>query len=114
VSPETPSATEQHDDDGEGSDRDRQRDRSIVLAVTIAILSVLVAAVGIWRVYVTTDFLTFWAKWNYSGYKPPGAKPNPKVNRELKAPLGPSNELPRGARSGRAARHSVCTARRWR
>src|SRR5438552_3337673 len=45
LSSETPAPTELRD--GDQSDRDRQRDRSIVRAVTIAILSVLVAAVAI-------------------------------------------------------------------
>jgi hypothetical protein len=94
ASPETPTATEHGD--VPRSDRDRQRDRSIVLAVTIAILSVLVAAVGIWRVYVTTDFLTFWAKWNYSGYEHTGAESDTKVYPEFKSLVSTVDRLPPG------------------
>ncbi len=94
ASPETPTATEHGD--GRRSDRERQRDRSIVLAVTIAILSVLVAAVAIWRVYVTTDFLTFWAKWNYSGYEHTGAESDTKVYPEFKSLVSTLDRLPPG------------------
>ncbi len=93
VSPEVPAATELGDDH---SDRDRQRDRSIVRAVTIAILSVLVASVAIWRVYVTTDFLTFWAKWNYSGYEHTGAESDTKVYPEFKSLVNTMDQLPPG------------------
>ena len=94
ASPETPTATEHGD--VQRSDRDRRRDRSIVLAVTIAILSVVVAAVGIWRVYVTTDFLTFWAKWNYSGYEHTGAESDTKVYPEFKSLVSTVDRLPPG------------------
>jgi hypothetical protein len=94
ASPETPAAAEHGD--VQRSDRDRQRDRSIVLAVTIAILSVLVAAVGIWRLYVTTDFLTFWAKWNYSGYEHTGAESDTKVYPEFKSLVSTLDRLPPG------------------
>ena len=53
--------------------------------MTIAVLTVLVASVAIWRVYVTTDFITFWAKWNYSGYEHTGAGADTKVYPEFKA-----------------------------
>jgi hypothetical protein len=49
--------------------RDRTRDSAIVRAVTIAVVTALVAAIAIWRVYDTTGFLTYWAQWNYSGYE---------------------------------------------
>ena len=94
ASPETPTATEHGD--VQRSDRDRRRDRSIVLAVTIAILSVVVAAVGIWRVYVTTDFITFWAKWNYSGYEHTGAESDTKVYPEFKSLVSTVDRLPPG------------------
>ena len=94
ASPETLTATEHGD--VQRSDRDRQRDRSIVLAVTIAILSVVVAAVGIWRVYVTTDFITFWAKWNYSGYEHTGAESDTKVYPEFKSLVSTLDRLPPG------------------
>ncbi len=94
TSSETSTATEH--DDGAASDGDRQRDRSIVLAVTIAILSVLVASVAIWRVYVTTDFITFWAKWNYSGYEHTGAESDTKVYPEFKSLVSTLDQLPPG------------------
>src|SRR2546430_9047995 len=94
ASPETPAATGLGD--GDHSDRDRQRDHSIVRAVTIAILSVLVAVVAIWRVYVTTDFLTFWAKWNYSGYEHTGAESDTKVYPEFKSLVSTMDQLPPG------------------
>jgi hypothetical protein len=64
--------------------------------VTIVILSVLVAAVAIWRVYVTTDFLTFWAKWNYSGYEHTGAESDTKVYPEFKSLVSTMDQLPPG------------------
>src|SRR5215204_4763729 len=94
ASPERPTPTEHGD--VQRSDRDRQRDRSIVLAVTIAILSVVVATVGIWRVYVTTDFLTFWARWNYSGYEHTGAESDTKVYPEFNGLVSTLDRLPPG------------------
>jgi 6-pyruvoyl-tetrahydropterin synthase related domain len=94
ASSETPGATE--DGDVASSNPDRQRDRSIVRAVTIAILSVLLALVAIWRVYVTTDFLTFWAKWNYSGYEHTGAESDTKVYPEFKSLVSTLDRLPPG------------------
>ena len=44
--------------------RDRTRDDSIMRAVTIALVTVLIAGIAIWRVYDTTGFITFWAKCN--------------------------------------------------
>jgi hypothetical protein len=93
-SPETSTATEYGD--GAPSDGDRQRDRSIVLAVTIAIMSVLVASIAIWRVYATTDFITFWAKWNYSGYEHTGAESDTKVYPEFKSLVSSLDRLPPG------------------
>jgi 6-pyruvoyl-tetrahydropterin synthase related domain len=78
------------------SDRKRQRDRAIVRSVTIAVLSVLVAGVAIWRVYVTTDFITFWAKWNYSGYEHTGADADTKVYPELNGLVSTLERLPPG------------------
>ena len=78
------------------SDLDRQRDRAIVRAVAIAVLSLVVAGVAIWRVYVTTDFITFWAKWNYSGYEHTGAAADTKVYPELNGLVSTIEELPPG------------------
>jgi len=94
VSAETTTSTDHAD--VERADRDLQRDRSIVRAVTIVILSVLVAGVAIWRVYVTTDFLTFWAKWNYSGYEHTGAEADTKVYPEFKSLVSTMDRLPPG------------------
>jgi hypothetical protein len=78
------------------SDRDHQRDRAIVRAVAIAVLSVIVAGAAIWRVYVTTDFITFWAKWNYSGYEHTGTAADTKVYPELNGLVSTIEELPPG------------------
>jgi 6-pyruvoyl-tetrahydropterin synthase related domain len=78
------------------SDQDRQRDRSIVRAVTIAVLTAIVAGVAIWRVYVTTDFITFWAKWNYSGYEHTGAEADTKVYPEFNSLVSTLDKLPPG------------------
>jgi hypothetical protein len=89
-----PAATEQGD--GASSEGDGRRDRAIVRSVTIAILAVLVASVAIWRVYVTTDFITFWAKWNYSGYEHTGAESDTKVYPEFKSLVSALDQLPPG------------------
>jgi hypothetical protein len=78
------------------SDRDRRRDRAIVRAVAIAVLAVLVASVAIWRVYATTGFITFWAKWNYSGYEHTGSASDAKVYPELEGIVDAVDELPPG------------------
>jgi hypothetical protein len=78
------------------SERDRQRDRAIVRAVTIAVLTVIVAGVAIWRVYATTDFITFWAKWNYSGYEHTGSESDTKVYPEFKGLVDSVDGLPPG------------------
>jgi hypothetical protein len=83
-------------DGGARPDRDRRRDRAIVRAVAIAVLSVVVAGVAIWRVYVTTDFITFWAKWNYSGYEHTGAESDTKVYPELNGLVSTLEGLPPG------------------
>src|SRR5215218_527859 len=94
VSAEAPTATE-HGDRAR-SDGDRQRDRAIVRSVAIAILAVLVTGVAIWRVYATTDFLTFWAKWNYSGYEHTGAESDTKVYPEFHGLVSTLDRLPAG------------------
>jgi hypothetical protein len=78
------------------SERDRQRDRAMVRAVAIAVLAVLVAVVAIWRVYATTGFITFWAKWNYSGYEHTGSASDAKVYPELQGIVDAVDELPPG------------------
>ncbi len=78
------------------ADHERQRDRSILRAVTIAVLSVIVASVAIWRVYVTTDFITFWAKWNYSGYEHTGSQSDTKVYPEFNSLVSTLDKLPPG------------------
>jgi hypothetical protein len=76
--------------------RDRARDNAIVRAVTIAVVTALVAGVAIWRVYETTGFLTFWAEWNYSGYEHTGSESDTKVYPEYKALIDQLEELPPG------------------
>src|SRR2546421_7606289 len=44
--------------------RVRARENAIVRAVTIGLVTVLVAGVALWRVYETTGFLTFLVGWN--------------------------------------------------
>jgi hypothetical protein len=78
------------------SEGDRQRDRAIVRAVAIAVLAVLVAGVAIWRVYATTGFITFWAKWNYSGYEHTGSASDTKVYPELEGIVDGVDALPPG------------------
>jgi hypothetical protein len=76
--------------------RDRARDNAIVRAVTIAVVTVLVTAVAIWRVYATTGFLTFWAKWNYSGYESSGGEAGTKAYPEHRALIDELDKLPPG------------------
>lgn len=78
--------------------RERERENAIVRAVTIALVTVLVAGVGIWRLYETTGFLTFWAEWNYSGYEHTGAEADSKVYPEYRALTDTAD----GLRPGRA------------
>jgi hypothetical protein len=75
---------------------ERPRDRSIVRAVTIAVLTVLVATVAIWRAYETTGFITFWAQWNFSGYEHTGTESDTKVYPEFKALMDEMRRLPPG------------------
>ncbi|HMG26613.1 MAG TPA: 6-pyruvoyl-tetrahydropterin synthase-related protein [Acidimicrobiia bacterium] len=78
------------------SEGDRQRERSLVRALTISVLAVIVASVAIWRVYVTTDFITFWAKWNYSGYEHTGSESDTKVYPEFNSLVSAVQKLPPG------------------
>ncbi len=78
------------------AERDRKRDGAIVRAVTIALLTVLVATVGIWRVYETTGFLNFWARWNFSGYEHTGNESDTKVYPEFKALVDAVGRFPAG------------------
>ena len=82
--------------DAPHADDDRQRDRSILRAATIALLAVVLTSVAIWRVYVTTDFITFWAKWNYSGYEHTGAESDSKVYPEFNSLVSTLDKLPPG------------------
>ena len=75
--------------------RDRTRDDAIIRAVTIALVTLLVAGIAIWRVYDTTGFLTFWAKWNYSGYEETGGGAS-KAYPEYRALIKELDELPPG------------------
>jgi hypothetical protein len=75
---------------------DHAPDSAIVRAVTITLVTVLVAGVGIWRVYETTGFLSFWAEWNYSGYERTGSGADTKVYPEYKALVDELEELPSG------------------
>jgi hypothetical protein len=67
-----------------------------VRGVTIALVTALVAGAALWRVYDTTGFLTFWAKWNYSGYEHTGSEPDTKVYPEHRALIDTLERLPRG------------------
>jgi hypothetical protein len=76
--------------------RDDTRDSALVRAVTIAIVTLLVAGVAVWRVYETTGFLTFWAEWNYSGFETTGSDAGTKVYPEYKSLIDELDELPPG------------------
>jgi len=78
------------------SKEDRSRDMSVLRAVTISALVVVLACVAIWRVYVTTDFITFWAKWNYSGYEHTGNESDTKVYPEFNSLVSTLRKLPPG------------------
>lgn len=78
------------------SEENRARDSSIVRAVAISVLAVTLAMVAIWRVYVTTDFITFWAKWNYSGYEHTGTQSDSKVYPEFNSLVSTLGKLPPG------------------
>lgn len=90
TTPAPPPADERRAED------DRQRGRAMVRAVTISVLAVIVASVGIWRAYVTTDFITFWAKWNYSGYEHTGTESDTKVYPEFNSLVSTMQKLPPG------------------
>jgi hypothetical protein len=90
---EPASQTEPRSDEARSDD---DRDRSIVRAVTISVLAVILASVAIWRVYVTTDFITFWAKWNYSGYEHTGPESDSKVYPEFNSLVSTLAKLPPG------------------
>jgi hypothetical protein len=75
---------------------DRTRDDAIIRAVTIALVTVLVAGIAIWRVYATTGFITFWAKWNYSGYEETGGGTAAKQYPEYRAVIKELDKLPPG------------------
>jgi hypothetical protein len=74
----------------------RTRQNAIVRAVTIALVTALVAGVAIWRVYETTGFLTFWARWNYSGYEHVGSDAEAKAYPEYRALIDQLDKLPPG------------------
>jgi hypothetical protein len=76
--------------------RDHARDKALARALTIVLATVLVAAVGLWRVYETTGFLTFWAEWNYSGYEHTGNEADTKVFPEYNALVDTLDRLPPG------------------
>jgi len=78
------------------TDDDRRRNRSMVRALTIAVLTVILASVAIWRMYVTTDFITFWAQWNYSGYEHTGTGSDTKVYPEFNSLVSTMDKLPPG------------------
>jgi hypothetical protein len=76
--------------------RDQTRESAVVRAVTVALVTVLVTAVAVWRVYETTGFLTFWAEWNYSGYERTGSDADTKVYPEYKSLVDELDNLPAG------------------
>jgi hypothetical protein len=78
------------------SSHDRVRENAIVRAVTIALVTALVAGVAIWRAYETTGFLTFWARWNYSGYEHVGRDADAKTYPEYRALIDELDRLPAG------------------
>src|SRR5215210_3004896 len=76
--------------------RERAPDKAMVRALTVVLVTVLVAAVALWRVYETTGFLTFWAEWNYSGYEHTGDEADTKVFPEYNALVNSLDSLPSG------------------
>ncbi len=74
----------------------RARDKAIARTLTIVLVTVLVAALALWRVYETTGFLTFWAEWNYSGYEHTGSEADTKVFPEYNALVNTLDRLPAG------------------
>jgi hypothetical protein len=75
---------------------DRARENAITRTLTVVLVTLLVAAVALWRVYETTGFLTFWAKWNYSGYEHTGDEADTKVFPEYDALVDSLDALPPG------------------
>jgi hypothetical protein len=75
---------------------DRAREKAILRALTIVIVTVLVATAALWRVYETTGFLTYWAEWNYSGYERTGNGADAKVFPEYQALVNALDRLPPG------------------
>jgi hypothetical protein len=75
---------------------DRTRDKVMTRALTIVLVTALVAAVALWRVYETTGFLTSWAEWNYSGYEHTGNGADTKVFPEYRALVDALDKLPPG------------------
>jgi hypothetical protein len=76
--------------------RGRVREKAIVRTLTIVFVTVLVAAVGLWRLYETTGLASFWAEWNYSGYERTGTGADTKVFPEYQALVHTLDQLPPG------------------
>jgi hypothetical protein len=73
-----------------------ERDKAMVRALTIALVTVLVATIALWRVYETAGLVTFWAEWNYSGYERTGIGADTKVFPEYQALVHTLDGLPPG------------------
>ena len=73
-----------------------ERDKAMVRALTIVLVTVLAAAIALWRVYETTGLVTFWAEWNYSGYEQTGTGADTKDFPEYQALVHTLDQLPPG------------------
>src|SRR5215216_228292 len=76
--------------------RDRARRQAMTRVLTIVLVTMLVAAVALWRVYESTGVATFWAAWNYSGYERAGNGADTKVFPEYRALVDALDKLPPG------------------
>src|SRR5262245_8971469 len=74
----------------------RQRDRSMLRAVAITALTVILASVAIWRVYVTTGCIPSVSQWNYGGDEHTGAVSDSKVYPEFNSLVSTLDKLPPG------------------
>ena len=72
--------------------------RRLVRAGTVAVLTAVVATAGLWRVHDTRAFLSFWVRWNYTGYERAGVNVSPtgKSYTEYRAVVDALDDLPAG------------------
>ena len=86
----------------------------MIRALTIVFVTVLVGAVGLWRLYETTGLVSFWAEWNYSGYERTGTGADTKSSPNTRRSSTRSTSSLRDVRCGRADRVWARMGRRWR